>query len=96
MPPPMPPQQHYSNVPQGYVPASSAGYAPAPAMQNQQLEQGYDYATSIDPALAAAHPSAPHPQAPMPPPQEEYTTILLPERNGMQYLLTNRMTVTPC
>lgn len=63
------------------MPASSAGYAPAPAMQTQ-LEQVYDYANSIDPALGAANPQPSHPPPPMPPPQEEYTTTLLPERNG--------------
>lgn len=71
-----PEPQHYSNVPQGYMPAASAGYSPATVMQPPM-----EYGAAIDPALGPAA-IAPPPLRP-PPPQEEYTTSLRPQRNGL-------------
>lgn len=75
--------QRYSNVPQGYMPAASAGYSPATAMQPP-----VEFGAQIDPALgpansAVAPPPLQQPPPPPPPPHEEYTTSLHPQRNGI-------------
>ena len=73
--------QRYSNVPQGYMPAASAGYSPATVMQPP-----VEFGAQIDPALGPVNPAvAPpptQPPPPPPPPHEEYTTSLHPQRNG--------------
>ncbi|KAI5201625.1 hypothetical protein E4T39_05148 [Aureobasidium subglaciale] len=77
-----PEPQRYSNVPQGYAPAASAGYSPATVMQPP-----VDFGAHIDPALGPVNPAIAPPPAqilpppPPPPPQEEYTTSLHPQRN---------------
>jgi hypothetical protein len=74
--------QRYSNIPQGYMPAASAGYSPATIVQPP-----VDFGAQIDPALGPVNPAAAPPpiQAPPPPPppHEEYTTSLHPQRNGI-------------
>ncbi|KAI5276387.1 hypothetical protein E4T47_00739 [Aureobasidium subglaciale] len=74
--------QRYSNIPQGYAPAASAGYSPAAVMQPP-----VEFGAHIDPALGPVNPSVAPPPVqtlppqPPPPPQEEYTTSLHPQRN---------------
>ncbi|GAB7348657.1 hypothetical protein MBLNU459_g7024t1 [Dothideomycetes sp. NU459] len=87
--PPPPPQNHapYSNVPAGYAPAASAGYSPAPPLPHT-MDQPYDYANAIDPALAAAN-SAAAPPPPQPPMPEEYTTELNPDRRVSSFTMSD-------
>jgi hypothetical protein len=77
--------QRYSNIPQGYMPAASAGYSPATVMQ-----PNVDFGAQIDPALgpvnSAAAPPPIQPPPPPPPPHEEYTTSLHPQRDGIFYV----------
>ena len=72
-----PEPQRYSNVPQGYMPAASAGYSPATAMQ-----PSVDFGPQIDPALGPVNSAIAPPPVQPPPPAEEYTTSLHPQRNG--------------
>ncbi|THZ10215.1 hypothetical protein D6C95_00714 [Aureobasidium pullulans] len=71
-----PEPQRYSNVPQGYMPAASAGYSPATAMQ-----PSVDFGPQIDPALGPVNSAIAPPPVQPPPPAEEYTTSLHPQRN---------------
>lgn len=83
--------QRYSNIPQGYMPAASAGYSSTTVMQPP-----VDFGAQIDPALgpvnpAIAPPPIQTPPLPPPPPHEEYTTSLHPQRNGNFHVASTQL-----